>query len=173
LTEIPVSLPDDEIILDRLGGEANGLVEKAWRHILSQTYQWGELFRIQLHPERITLCADDLSVVLTEACALTPSVWLARLDEIATWWRARAAATVELREIEDGVWRLSVAGPPGTTILTRGVELLRPAEPWSDDYWQVASTNCTVRTARLAQCASAWSAFHRHRACLRRLLLYK
>jgi peptidoglycan/xylan/chitin deacetylase (PgdA/CDA1 family) len=146
--EIPVSLPDDEMLLDRLGGETNGLVERAWRRILSETYRRGELFTIQLHPERIAWCADGLSAILTEARALTPSVWLARLGEIAAWWRARVVTNVDVSETDDDALRLSVAGPPGTTILARGVEILGPAEPWADDYRQVTTTTCLVRAAR-------------------------
>ncbi len=144
LVEIPVSLPDDEILLDRLGGETNGLVEKTWRRILSKSYQRGELFAIQLHPERIDRCVDGLSAVLIEARALVPSVWLARLDEIAAWWRARTAATVDVRKVDGGALRLSVTGPPGTTILVRGVGVLEPAEPWTDGYLQIKDTTATT-----------------------------
>jgi len=147
VVEIPVSLPDDEMLLDRLGGKANGLVERAWRRILSETYRRGELFTIQLHPERIAWCANGLAAILAEARALTPSVWLARLDEMAAWWRARAATNVDVRETGDGALRLSVTGPPGTTILARGVEILGPAEPWADDYRQVTTATCVVRAA--------------------------
>jgi hypothetical protein len=131
VVEIPVSLPDDEILLDRLGGAANGLIEKAWQRILSQTYQRGELFTIQLHPERIAGCADGLSVLLAEARALMPSVWLARLDEIAPWWRARVAATVEVTDAGDGGFHLVVAGPSGTTVLARAIKVDAPTVPWA------------------------------------------
>jgi hypothetical protein len=148
IVDIPISLPDDEILLDRLGGETDGLIEKAWRRILSETYRRGELFTVQLHPERIAWCANGISAVLTEARALTPSVWLARLDEIAAWWRARTATTVDVREIGDGAWRISVAGPPGTTIQARGVEIVEPTQPWADNYRQVTTATCLVRAAR-------------------------
>ena len=144
LVEIPVSLPDDEMLLDRLGGEANGLVERAWRRILSQTYQRGELFTLQLHPERIAGCADGLSAVLAEARALRPPVWIARLDEIAAWWRARAGANVEVTDAGDGGWRLTVAGPEGTTVLARAVEVDAPTVPWADGYRQVKATAFTI-----------------------------
>jgi peptidoglycan/xylan/chitin deacetylase (PgdA/CDA1 family) len=144
VVEIPVSLPDDEILLDRLGGATNGLVEKAWRRILSQIHQWGELFTIQLHPERIVGCADGLSAVLSEARTLTPSVWLARLDEIATWWRARVGATVEITDVGDGRFHLVVVGPSGTTVLARAVEVDAPTVPWADGYRQVEATRLTI-----------------------------
>jgi hypothetical protein len=148
LVNIPVCLPDDEILLDRLDGAGRGLVESAWRSMLLQTHQRGELFTIQLHPERIGQCADDLSRVLAKARALTPSVWMARLDEIAVWWRDRAAATAEVREIETGSWQVSVSGPPATTVLARGVELGSSAEPWFDGYFKLSSMGGTVRAAR-------------------------
>lgn len=145
VVEIPVSLPDDEILIDRLGDGSNGLVEKVWLQILSQTYQRGELFTIQLHPERTDVCTNGLASVLAEARSLTPAVWVARLDEIASWWRARAEAIVEVREVEDGSLHLSVAGPPGTTLLARGVEVFGPTEPWADDYRQITIPACTIR----------------------------
>ena len=148
VVEIPVSLPDDEILLDRLGGETNGLVEKAWQRILSETCRLGELFTIQLHPERIALCADGFSAVLAEARTLTPSVWFARLDEIAAWWRARAGATVEITDADDGEIHLVVAGPSSTTVLARAVKVDAPTIPWADGYWQVKATTFTGHAPR-------------------------
>jgi peptidoglycan/xylan/chitin deacetylase (PgdA/CDA1 family) len=144
IVEIPVSLPDDEILLDRLGGETNGLVAKTWQRILSKSYQRGELFTVQLHPERFDRCAEGLSIVLTEARALTPAVWVARLDEIATWWRARAKAIVDVREVDDGALHLSLTGPPGTTLLVRGVDVAEPAVPWANGYRQIENTTAAT-----------------------------
>ncbi|OGO64517.1 MAG: hypothetical protein A2029_03020, partial [Chloroflexi bacterium RBG_19FT_COMBO_47_9] len=63
LVQIPISLPDDEMLIERLAG-ANDIVNKTWMSILSQTYQRGELFTLQLHPERIERCAEGLTEVL-------------------------------------------------------------------------------------------------------------
>ena len=147
LIEIPVSLPDDEILTDRLQGDGNRLIERAWQRILSETYSRGELFTVQLHPERIKLCVEALSAILGKAHASAPPVWIARLGEIDAWWRARSAATVDVQETGEGAWRLSVAGPPGTTILARGVQMAEPVEPWADHYGRVTSTTCNVRAA--------------------------
>lgn len=144
VVEIPVSLPDDEMLLDRLGGETNGLVEKAWRRILLQTHQRGELFTIQLHPERIVGCADGLSVVLAEVRALRPPVWIARLDEIAAWWRARAGARVEITDVGDEELHLAVAGPSGITVLARAIEIDASTVPWAEGYQRVESMAFTI-----------------------------
>lgn len=149
VVEIPVSLPDDEILLDRLGSEANDLVEKAWRRILSETYRLGELFTIQLHPERIALCEEALRAVLSQARSLSPTVWIARLDEIATWWRDRTRTTYHVLEEIGNACRLTVNGPPGTTILARSVRVNAPTEPWSDGYRRLLSTDLVFQADKL------------------------
>lgn len=145
LVEIPVSLPDDEILLERLGGAGSKLVEQVWLCILSQTHQRGELFTIQLHPERIAQCVNALSAVLDKACTLTPPVWLARLDEISAWWRARTATTVEIIDTGDGGLRLVVSGPDNITVLARAVKVDTSTIPWADGYRQVKATTFTAR----------------------------
>jgi peptidoglycan/xylan/chitin deacetylase (PgdA/CDA1 family) len=139
LVEIPVSLPDDEMLLDRLEGVGSDLVEKVWQSILTKTYSRGELFTIQLHPERIAGCAEGLSAVLARARQFVPSVWFARLDEIAAWWTARAAAMVQVEDIGGDQFEVFVQGPPGTTVLARAVQVDAPVAPWRDGYQQVGA----------------------------------
>jgi peptidoglycan/xylan/chitin deacetylase (PgdA/CDA1 family) len=146
LVEIPVSLPDDEMLLDRLGGRPNGLVKQAWLRILAQTYQQGELFTVQLHPERIAGCADGLAELLAMARTLTPSVWLARLSEIAAWWRDRTEATVEINDVGKGTLHLAVSGPSGTSLLARAVQVDAPTAPWANGYRQVNTTTVTLHS---------------------------
>jgi len=91
LVEIPVSLPDDEMLLERLGWRDGHRVAAVWLEILHQSHQRGELFVLQLHPERFDLCREALIQVLTAARAKGPLVWIASLREIAHWWRRRAS----------------------------------------------------------------------------------
>jgi hypothetical protein len=145
IVEIPVSLPDDEILVDRLGDEINRLIGPSWQAILAETYQRGELFTIQLHPERIWQCQAGLTAVLTHARTLSPGVWIARLNEIAAWWHNRATAQVDIQEIEAGVLQLTVNGPDGVTILARGVEIFTPSSPWLDNYQQIRGLTCRLQ----------------------------
>ena len=64
------------------------------------------------------------------------------------WSTSCAAATVSVRQAGDGAWHLLVDGPPGVTILARGVDALVPTKPWADGYRQVTATSCVVRGAR-------------------------
>jgi peptidoglycan/xylan/chitin deacetylase (PgdA/CDA1 family) len=146
LVEIPVSLPDDEMLLDRLGGGVNGLVERAWSRMLAETHRCEELFTIQLHPERIVRCASALSTLLAKARALDPPVWVARLEEIATWWRARSEATVTVTNADSGRLRLSLDGPEGTVILVRNVEVEGPTHPWIHGYRRCGTPILILKT---------------------------
>lgn len=146
LVEIPVSLPDDEILIDRLGDEYHGVVEQVWTSIFSESHKRGELFTLQLHPERVKECQEGLSVILAKARELSSSVWVARLDEIANWWRDRTAATVNINEMKDNTFQVTVAGPPGTTLLARNIDVSEPTETWADGYRKVDRLTCRLQS---------------------------
>ena len=48
--------------------------------------------------DRCRWCKTALMETLRQARALSPAVWIARLDEIARWWKARAEATATISE---------------------------------------------------------------------------
>ncbi len=143
LVRIPYSLPDDEALVERLNMDAQAS-SKLWLAILERTYELGEMFTLGLHPERAALCREALAAVLAQARSLTPSVWIARLDEIAAWWRARSKASVQIERLGQGGFRFQVDGPPGAVILARGVHTDAPAIPWADGYVQMTSRTFTV-----------------------------
>jgi peptidoglycan/xylan/chitin deacetylase (PgdA/CDA1 family) len=170
LVRIPYCLPDDEALIDRLQLTTAESMNKLWLAILDRTYDLGELFTLGLHPERIRLCETPLVETLRAARALSPGVWIARLDEIARWWKARteasvtvlatrevggtsaagwdspAAATGDSREVQE--LYLDVDGPDGVTILARGVEVLSPARSWDGVYQRVEGAEIWLRAAR-------------------------
>jgi len=148
IVEIPVSLPDDEMLIDRFNDSENSHVRQAWTRILQQTHARGELFTLQLHPERIFLCLESLSTVLSQARQLQPPVWIARLDEIAAWWQSRCAAEVTINEIGSDTYRVSVDGPDGTALLARGVEINGPGEPWAEGYQLMHCHQVVIRCKR-------------------------
>jgi peptidoglycan/xylan/chitin deacetylase (PgdA/CDA1 family) len=144
LVRIPYSLPDDEALVHRLSLETTDRMNALWLSVLRRSYELGELFTLGLHPERIFICQEPLMAVLSEARQLNPPVWIARLDEIAAWWRARSEAEVEIMDGADDKLQVTATGPSGTTVLARGVELDAPTQPWADDYQQVLATTFTV-----------------------------
>ena len=67
-------------------------MSQPWITILAETHRRGELFSLGLHPERIFLLETPLRAAMEMAKGLRPSVWFARLDEIARWWLARSCS---------------------------------------------------------------------------------
>lgn len=86
LVEIPVSLPDDDILVDREGLNSAEVL-KVWLKILEVSHKKGELFVLQLHPERIYELGEVLEDLIRRARCFQPSVWVASLAEIAEWFR--------------------------------------------------------------------------------------
>jgi len=148
LVRIPYCLPDDEALIERFQLKTAGPMNKLWLAILEQTYSMGELFTLGLHPERIYLCETPLLSTLHRARELSPGVWITRLGEIAHWWKARADTAVTVTQGKEREIHVSVNGPAGVTILTRGVELMTPSEPWDGIYQRVNCIHFSLRASR-------------------------
>ena len=109
LVRIPVCVPDDEMLVDRLH-VADRVCADAWRAILDTTHAQGDLFTVQVHPERLGRSGGAVLAVLERANGLAGGVWTARLDEIADWWRARAECRLDLGELVGERTTVSVVG---------------------------------------------------------------
>jgi len=147
--EIPVSIPDDEVMVDRLGIKDKKEIARVWLAILRQTYERGELFTVQLHPERISLCANALSTILQEARRLKPAVWIATLGEIAEWWRERNGFGLQVDAVGNGRYRVLADCSERATLLLKNCRAEVPAvEYWSDGYQSITAKGFMVRSSR-------------------------
>lgn len=122
LVEIPISLPDDFILSERIG-LSSARVAEIWTHILEAAAERNEMLTLQLHPELIFPCAEGLDALLTKARTDPDRFWCACLDEVATWWLARQKADVldtptaggynlTFQGAEEAVWLLKPASDP-------------------------------------------------------------
>lgn len=147
LVRIPYSLPDDEALIERLQFASATAPTALWLAMLRRTVALGELLTLGLHPERSSLLLQPLRAVLEAATACSPPVWLARLDEIASWWRERAAVQIRLETLSERRFRVTVTGPRAATLLLRNAIPAAPAVRWADGYVQVLATSFEVETA--------------------------
>lgn len=130
LVDIPVAIPDDEIILERLRlDEAAATAE--WLRIFEHSYARGDLFTIQLHPERILELEGALRATLAAAARRRPRVFHARLDEIADWWRRRGSFALAVRRSGPGSVRVHLDADPDARLVTRGLAVA--GELWDGD----------------------------------------
>ena len=137
LVEIPVSIPDDEALVDRLGVEEKEEISKIWNMILQRTYDRGELFTIQLHHERISFCDQALEAVLKQARELDPPVWIATLREIAEWWREKNDFTLEVNAQGSGQWKIKANCSKRATVLLRNCLANKPMANWAGGYQSI------------------------------------
>lgn len=98
--ELPVSLPDDEILIDRLGISDPSRIAEIWLDMLAFSRREGELFNLLIHPERMDLVAEPLESLLKTAVSYG-DIWIASLDEIARWWHERLESSFIEKDVED------------------------------------------------------------------------
>ena len=127
LVDIPVAVPDDEILLDRLR-LCEPALSAEWLHILELTYDRGDLFTIQLHPERIHELGRALDASLAAARGRSPAIYAARLDDIASWWLRRARFSLRVTPGGAGRVLVSLDADTDATLLVRGLAV--PSVPW-------------------------------------------
>ncbi|MFH1063090.1 MAG: polysaccharide deacetylase family protein [Candidatus Omnitrophota bacterium] len=84
ILEIPVSLPDDDILVDRDKMDVQE-VSRMWSQMLEACVKRNELFVLQLHPERIFDVAEALEDLIKKAKTFDPPIWITTLGDIAKW----------------------------------------------------------------------------------------
>lgn len=89
ILEIPVSLPDDHLLTDRLGIKEEEVLSRVWGEILKQTYLRGELFTLQLHPQRISFYSQTLEKLLRLSHDAEPKIWVTSLNSVYEWWKEK------------------------------------------------------------------------------------
>jgi len=144
LVEIPVSIPDDEALVDRLNMHEAKEISRVWEKIFLRTYDRGELFTLQLHHERIGLCAGALEAVIRRARELDPPVWIASLKEIAQWWRERKGFAFEVHAMGSGRWRVKADCSERATVLVRNCLSNDPTTNWDGAYRSIDARDFSV-----------------------------
>ncbi|GHO52454.1 polysaccharide deacetylase family protein [Ktedonobacter robiniae] len=124
LLRIPTSIPDDEMLFDRLRITSGEEVGKLWSLVMQHVYELEGAYVLNLHPERGVLCRQALSILLRTATSQPRPVWITRLDEIARWWKERARFTFTLQQTAPGTWHIVADCTERATILARHVQLV-------------------------------------------------
>jgi hypothetical protein len=135
--EIPVSIPDDEALLERLGINNGRKISEIWGSILNTVYHNGELFTLQLHPERILFCEGALACTIQQAKGLNPPVWVATLREIAEWWKERERFTFEINSQGNGRYRAHLDCSGRATVLLKNCKTNVEVNNWFDGYQSI------------------------------------
>ena len=134
ILEIPITLPDDEILYERCRVRDIDQIHKAWLEVFEQTYQEGELFHLLFHPERFAYIKEAILKLIQQVKTMQPAVWTPSLDELTKWWRQRARIRWTVEPAPVGGWRVRIKGPREATVLLKVTELSSKTVPIYKDY---------------------------------------
>ena len=118
LVEIPVSVPDDDILVERLGLDDSETMKVIWKRMVCRARERGDLLVMQVHPERYHEYKASLEAVLRFAVGQN-DVWLASLNEVADWWRDRDHIAFNVSEVEKNRYRIAWQGSKRATVLVK------------------------------------------------------
>ncbi len=119
LLRIPISIPDDEMVFDRLRITKVEEVGDIWIRIMQRVYDLGGLYVLNLHPERAVLCKQALDKLLSYAISRPLPVWQACLKDIAQWWKERSQFRLNITQVASDRWRVEATCTPRATLLAR------------------------------------------------------
>jgi peptidoglycan/xylan/chitin deacetylase (PgdA/CDA1 family) len=102
---IPVALPDDEMLIDRLGITDPKTIESIWANMLVKIREQGGIFVLQLHPERLAICKDAMEGLLNIASRPEQGIWVTGMKEVAEWWKEKSQFEVSFKSVPNkGYW---------------------------------------------------------------------
>ena len=128
LMELPVSLPDDDILLERLGLSRRD-VQSALGRMQRQSEEGGGLVVYQLHPERFPWFRRAFQNVL-KSIESKPWVWRTTLSELSAWWRERSQCRMDLKPSNAKAYRLSFGGSARMHVLMKNPQNGRLERFW-------------------------------------------
>src|SRR5579871_5777664 len=102
LLRIPTSIPDDEMLFDRLRITDPLEVGQIWSDVMARVYEREGIYTLNLHPERGVLCKPALERLLQFASSQSLPVWITRLHEVASWWRERQDFRLHITSRDSG-----------------------------------------------------------------------
>jgi peptidoglycan/xylan/chitin deacetylase (PgdA/CDA1 family) len=146
LLRIPTSIPDDEMLFDRLR-LTNKQVGAVWSNIMRRVYDLGGLYTLNLHPERATRCKSALQTLLTTSREQELPVWITSLKDIAAWWKERSQFRWRITPQSTGHWLVEATCTPRATVIARNVTIEGAnTTPWFKHDKQVSAHTFTIQS---------------------------
>jgi len=152
LVRIPTSIPDDEMLFDRLRITEPEEVGDIWSKVMQRVYDLGGVYTLNFHPERAIACNKALTKLLSYAQSRPLPVWLARLQDIAQWWKERSQFRLIITPLAFKRWRVRAICSPRATLLARKLTVENlPVIAWHGNDKCLQACDCIV-TSTLCPC---------------------
>lgn len=137
VVEIPVALPDDDLLVDRLLINDVLHIAAIWKNMLVRNFERGEIFVLQLHPERFFICRQALEVLLDIAFRARPKIWMASLKEVNDWWREKSNFRAMVEKVSDSRYFVNILCSKRGTILMKNGENFSRCKPLIENYYPI------------------------------------
>lgn len=137
IIEIPLTLPEDEMVVDRLGIKDKGKIKEIVLNLMKKTYDRGELFGLQIHHERIPLYKLAAEELLHTIEKFNPPVWKATFEEIAKWWNEKDKFTAEIKELKNQTYNIKLKCSARATVLIRNLTTNTEEKKWFGNYKRI------------------------------------
>jgi peptidoglycan/xylan/chitin deacetylase (PgdA/CDA1 family) len=150
---IPISLPDDEILVDRLGILDSEKIGQFWIEIMEKTYERGGVFVLQLHPERFRICRKAMESLLQRAAAYTkPCIWITSMKDIAEWWKEKSRFQFTCAATSERGYLVRCECTNRATILCRNLSSEAFKTPFYHDYRIIGDREFFVESGNVKPC---------------------
>jgi len=137
------------MLFDRLRITDPQEVGHIWSRVLQRVYDLGGLYTLNLHPERGVLCKQALDTLLSYARSRPLPVWVARIGDIAKWWKERSTFRLNITPLGSERWQVEVICTPNATLLARHLTVEdQPVTHWYGSDASVQSHYFTVNASR-------------------------
>ncbi len=147
LLRIPTSIPDDEMLFDRLRITDPQDVGQFWSEVMQRVYDYGGLYTLNLHPERGVLCRPALERLLEYACSRPLPVWIARIGDIAQWWSELSRFRLSITFLGSDHWQVEATCTHRATLLARHLIVENSSiTSWYGSSVRVQSHSFTVKS---------------------------
>ena len=166
IVRIPIALPDDEILIDRLGIRDPNVISQLWSEILENTHERGHIFVLQLHPERLPICREPMEMLLDKALNSKGDVWVTGMKEVAQWWKEKSQFEFTFESVPRRGYRVHCKCTDRATILARNGNRSASQEPFYRDYYKIGEMEFLVESGSLKPCIGV------HPQCSQELLKF-
>jgi len=141
MIEIPVSIPDDDILIERLGIADHRFITNIWEAVVKKIRENEELFVVQAHPERFTQFKESVEQIVKTALSYG-DIWMVPLGEIAAWWQERENLTFSITKLKKNRVRIVTSCSDRFNIQLAGKNHHQLMPQKENQKWEV---NCTLR----------------------------
>jgi len=166
LVSIPITLPDDEILIDRLGIKDSNRIEDIWTEILERAYRRGDIFVLQLHPERFQICKKSMEDLLNKATNSKHGTWIVSMREIAEWWKEKSQFRFTFEKVLQKGYQIHCKCADRATVLSRNLDTETSQAPFYQDYHSIEARDFFVESGNLKPCIGV------HPKCSKMLLYF-